>query len=88
LTRFDLPRNDAALRKAVAEHFAAHPPAGRDDPISYVFLVEKYWPVRFNLPDDLYESEFGEANPHRVAYRILDEGPVDPSGEIRWTNTP
>jgi hypothetical protein len=59
-----------------------------EDPIAYVFLVEKYWPVRFNLPDTLYEAKYGEPNPHRVAYRILDEGTVDGLGAIRWTNAP
>jgi hypothetical protein len=88
LTRFDLPRNDGALRKAVSDHLQAHPPQAMEDPITYVFLVEKYWPVRFNLPDELYEPKYGEPNPHRVAYRILDEGSVDELGAIRWTNAP
>lgn len=88
LTRFDLPRNDAALRRAVSEQFVDHPPRDMEDPITYVFLVEKYWPVRFNLPEELYKAEYGEENPHRVAYRILDEGLVDRLGEIRWTNAP
>ena len=86
LSRFDLPRNDGALRIAVSKELETHPPQGFEDPITYVFLVEKYWPTRFNLPDELYQSEFGEPNPHRVAYRILDEGPVDRLGVIRWTN--
>jgi hypothetical protein len=88
LTRFDLPRNDAALRRAVSEQLAAYPPQDMSDPITYVFLVEKSWPVRFNLPADLYEAQYGEPNPHRAAFRILDEGPVDALGTVRWTNAP
>ena len=85
-TRFDLPRSDAALRKAVEETLAAHPPTQMNDPVSYVFLIEKYWPTRFNLPDDLYLKAYGKENPHRHAWRILDEGPAEKDGKIRWTS--
>jgi len=87
-TRFDLPRNDAALRKAVQETLESARPQNREDPVTYVFLVEKYWPVRFNLPEPLYQKAFGEENPHRSSYRILDEGSVEETGEVRWTSSP
>lgn len=86
LTRFDLPRNDSILRTAVAETFQSRPPEQMDDPITYVFLVEKYWPVRFNLPDDLYQEAYGEENPQRHSWRILDEGRVERNGDIHWTS--
>ena len=87
-TRFDLPRNDAALRKAVEETLEAAHASAADDPVTYVFLVEEYWPVRFNLPDDLYRKAFGEENPQRHSFRILDEGPVEKTGEVHWTSAP
>lgn len=88
LTRFDLPRNDAALRTAVAETLETYPPEQMDDPITYVFLIENYWPVRFNLPDDLYQQVYDEENPRRQAWRIIDEGRIDPDGKIHWTSIP
>ena len=88
LTRYDLPRNDATLKYAVAEALKETPPAEEEDPVTYVFLVEEYWPVRFNLPDDLYQESFGEENPRRHAFRIIDEGPVNEAGEIGWTSRP
>lgn len=86
LTRFDLPRNDAALRTAVAETLGSNPPQQMDDPITYVFLIEKYWPVRFNLPESIYKEAYGEHNPHRHSWRILDEGRVEVDGGIHWTS--
>ncbi len=87
LTRFDLPRNDDSLRQAVSETLHAYPPDKMADPVTYVFLVEKDWPVRFNLPNNLYRSAFGEDNPHRHSWRIVDEGSVAGNGEIRWTSS-
>ncbi len=86
-TRFDLPRNDAALRKVAEETLAAHPPEDMKDPVIYVFLIERYWPVRFNLPDSLYEDAYGQENPHRQSWRIVDEGPAENGGKIRWTSS-
>ncbi|MCA9070185.1 MAG: hypothetical protein KDA84_14730 [Planctomycetaceae bacterium] len=86
-TRFDLPRKDAALRIAVANTLELYPPETARDPITYVFLVEEYWPVRFNLPDDLYQDAYGDENPNRHSWRILDEGRVERNGDIHWTST-
>jgi hypothetical protein len=88
LTRFDLPRNDAALRNAVSDTLQANSPEDLADPVTYVFLIENYWPVRFNLPEDLYQSVYHGPNPHRQAWRIVDEGMVAGDGEVRWTSAP
>ncbi|MCH8830048.1 MAG: hypothetical protein IID45_10780 [Planctomycetes bacterium] len=56
-----------ALRRSVQRYNREHP----DDPISLVVLVERYWPFKFNLPDDLYESAYGEPNPHRKYWRMM-----------------
>ena len=87
LTRFDFPRNDASLRLVVAETLKLQEPQEASDPVTYVFLIEKTWPVRFNLPDDLYEEVYREPNPRRHAWRIVDEGAVGKDGEIRWTSS-
>ncbi len=87
MTRFDLPRNDAALRTAVEETLQSRAGEETSDPVAYVFLIEKYWPVRFNLPEELYQYQYGELNPHRHSWRILDEGPVAEAGDIRWTSS-
>ncbi len=91
LTRFDLPRNNAALRIATEQTLqavSAVSPVAAKDRVTYVFLVENYWPVRFNLPDDLYQKTYDEENPHRRAWRILDEGSVENDGQIGWTMLP
>lgn len=86
LTRFDLPRNDVALRFAVEKTLAANAREQNPDRVRYVFLVEEYWPVKFNLPNDLYEKAFGEENPNRHSFRILDEGPIGETGDVLWTS--
>jgi hypothetical protein len=84
-SRFDLPRSDAALQRAVDETLRSHWPIDADDPVVYVFLLEHYWPARFNLPDDLYESAYGEPNPRRRYWRVIAESAVTDGGRTRWT---
>jgi hypothetical protein len=84
-SRFDLPRSDAAFQQAVDRTLRTHWPIDPADPVVYVFLLEQYWPVRFNLPDDLYESVYGEPNPRRRSWRIIAESPVSEGGRTRWT---
>jgi hypothetical protein len=31
-----------------------------DDPITRIYLAEEYWPLRYNLSDDLYDDVYGE----------------------------
>ncbi len=89
-SRLDLPRNDNALRQAaeVALTEFRGLPIAVDDPPSYVFLIEQFWPVRFNLPDDLYEAAYNTENPRRKSWRIVDESAVGPNGELEWLPRP
>ncbi|WP_166820368.1 hypothetical protein [Thalassoroseus pseudoceratinae] len=89
-SRLDLPRNDDALRQAAEVALAdfRSSSASSDDPPTYVFLLEQFWPVRFNLPDDLYEAAYGTENPRRKSWRIVDESAVGPNGELEWLPRP
>lgn len=48
-----------------------------EDPIINVVIADQYWPAKFNLPDDIYESHYGQPNPHRKYWRIVESVPVD-----------
>lgn len=67
LTRADLERSGACwrhvARRETARFAAEHPGQMRQ-----AWLVEEYWPVRFNLSDARYERVYGEANPRRRYY--------------------
>ncbi len=89
-SRLDLPRNDDAFRQAaeVALNDFRKSQAATDNPPTYVFLLEQFWPVRFNLPDDLYQAAYETENPRRKSWRIVDESAVGPNGELEWLPRP
>ena len=72
-TRSDLDRSRRFLRSAVDHALKQTKTAQEDDPFVRVFVVEEYWPSRFNLTDDLYKAVYNEPNPRRKYWRILDE---------------
>lgn len=44
-----------------------------DDPVQQVWLFERFWPAKFNYPDDLYESWWGASKPDRQRWRLVGE---------------
>lgn len=73
LTRVDLDRTGRDFRR-LAEHALQQSREIRsDEPIVHVYLFEKFWPNKFNLPDDLYQSYAGEPKPSRHSWRLLGE---------------
>jgi hypothetical protein len=62
------------FRAAVRKNFLT---ASRDETFTRALLVEKSYPARMNLSDELYEAEYGEPHPHRYGWKILEEIPLD-----------
>ncbi|MFQ5731225.1 MAG: hypothetical protein ACE5KM_04625 [Planctomycetaceae bacterium] len=83
-TRMDMDRRrsniEPTLQRLLKRYDAEHP----DEPIETVFVVETYWPSRFNLPDDLYREVYGETNPHRKYVRSRNYA-VNKSGDVQWS---
>jgi hypothetical protein len=44
-----------------------------DDPVQHAWLFEQYWPAKFNYPDKMYESYWGNRKPDRRSWRLLGE---------------
>lgn len=72
LTRLDLDLRNVFNRPVIEETLrrAAFRPG---DPVEHVFIFEKYWPDKFNYPDNLYQTWWGAPKPNRVGWRLLDE---------------
>ena len=47
--------------------------------IVQVYVIEKYWPLRFNFPNELYESLYGQPRPDRQYWRVIREFDVPES---------
>jgi hypothetical protein len=66
MTRLDMlpsvegERAAAWFLAAVQETLERTTTTTTDDPIARIYLVEEYWPLRYNLSDDLYEDVYGE----------------------------
>ena len=82
-TRYDLDRRadhrNALVETAVSRYAETAPYGALRD----VFVIDRYWPVRFNLTDGLYESTYGEANPHREYFRVVEEAQAA-EGRLEW----
>lgn len=78
LTRLDLDRTSRDFRRMSETALKCNVASQAEDPIAHVYLFEKYWPNKFNLPDDLYVSFAGEPKPSRQFWRLLDEFDADP----------
>ena len=77
LTRLDLDRRLVFYRSAVEQTLREYAERQRDDPVKHVYLLEKYWPAKFNYPADLYESWSGIPRPDRAAWRLVSEFDVN-----------
>lgn len=87
-TRFDLDRGGHFWQEAAERALERSAGRHRDDPIVYVYLIEEYWPVRFNLSEELYESEYGEPKPARRYWRVVDQFAVDGAERLPTSDSP
>jgi hypothetical protein len=92
LSRVDLERRGLFYRAAV-EQTLQRSRFDADDPMQQIWLCEQFWPVKFNYPDELYESwSAGGHKSNRRCWRVVGEFDVagnqlrerpasDPAGE-------
>jgi hypothetical protein len=73
LSRLDLDKRALFYRPVVEQTLSEYAERERDDPVRHVYLLEKYWPVKFNYPADLYETRSGTPRPERVSWRLVGE---------------
>ena len=73
LPRGDLDRSGNSFRLLATKTVDRTRDAHRDDPIVHVYLLERCWPEKFNLPADLYESWWGGPRPDRSCWRLREE---------------
>ena len=73
LSRLDLDKRALFYRPVIEQTLSEYADRERDDPVRHVYLLEKYWPVKFNYPADLYEAWSGTPRPDRVSWRLVGE---------------
>ena len=66
LTRVELDARGLGYRDAVERVVTLSGATRLSDPVTHVYLFEKYWPSKFNFPADLYEAWAGAPKPDRV----------------------
>ncbi len=76
------------FRSAAAQTVRESRSQRANDPIVRVYLLEAYWPTRFNLTDDLYRAAYSSDNPRRRYWRLIDEGKVDTDAAVAWKAGP
>ncbi len=79
LTRIELESRGFFYRATVEQTLRLI--GGNDplDPVTHVYLFEKYWPAKLNYPVDMYESWAQSAKPDRVAWRLVEEFDISES---------
>lgn len=77
LTRVDLDRSGASFHVFAAQTARRTAGLHRRDPIVHIYLFERYWPEKFNLPPDLYEKWWGAPRPERSSWRLREEFDVE-----------
>ena len=87
-TRIDLDRRTVHLRAAVEYELRCFRSIAPDRPLERIYVVEQYWPARFNLPDGLYEATYREPNPRRKYWRVLHEADISGGQLLRWEEPP
>ena len=96
LTRLDLNRRLRHFRRAAQDAAGSYQPADPNDRLVRLYLVERYWPVTFNLPEELYRKQkagFVEEStggkPQRSYWRILETADVSAEGTVEdWETLP
>ena len=81
----DIPAGRAFFRKEVEDALVRYARTEGADECTMVLLVESTHPVSFNLPDDLYVSEYGRRNPHRLTWRLVEQATVLKDGRPKWS---
>jgi hypothetical protein len=79
LARLDLDGRAFFYRAVVEQTLKEYAEREGDDPVTHVYLLEKYWPAKFNYPRGLYEVWSGTPRPDRAAWRLVGE--FDASGK-------
>lgn len=77
LTRTE--RRPESGERLIQSILAERKDADAADPIVHAYLLEKYWPVRFNTPEPLYEQLLGQPRPRRRYWRVVREFDVSDS---------
>ncbi len=77
LSRLDLDKRAIFYRPVVEQTLTEYADREGDDPVRHVYLLEKFWPVKFNYPANLYEAWMGTPRPDRVAWRLVGEFNAD-----------
>ncbi len=79
-SRIDLEGRGFFYRTAVETTVAAMAERDKSDPVTHVYLFEKYRPAKFNYPNDLFEAWSGTTKPDRTTWRLVEEFDVSASG--------
>jgi len=83
-TRLDLDRRTTHLRRVVEDELSRGRRLDTEERVTRVYAVEQYWPVRFNLDDDLYRAVYDEPNPRNRYWRVIGEADVDGDRQVQW----
>lgn len=83
-TRYDLDRRELHLKTTTAAAVNRYGVAPSHGSLREVLVIDRYWPVRFNLADDLYRETYGKANPRREYFRVVAEADVSAAGGLEW----
>lgn len=81
VSRIDIDRRTPQLDEPLKRQIDRFEERRPGNPIHSVLVVEQFWPNKFNLPGDLYESTYGERLPRRRHWRILLERPLNENGD-------
>jgi hypothetical protein len=73
LSRLDLDQRVFFYRTVVEQTLDEYRERENDDPIKHVYLLERYWPAKFNYPPGLYEAWSGTPRPDRAAWWLVGE---------------
>jgi hypothetical protein len=80
LARIELDGRGYFFRSTVEQIVSLTNASRPADPVMHVYLFEKSWPAKFNIPPDLYETWSGTPKPDRAAWRLVVEFDVTESG--------
>ncbi|GAB4134805.1 MAG: hypothetical protein Tsb009_00260 [Planctomycetaceae bacterium] len=81
--RLDVDKRTATFLPALERRISIYNRDHAKDRIQRVTIVEQFWPAKFNLDDELYESTYGQRHPHRKYWRVVDTAAVNPDGTLQ-----